>query len=88
MILIINWFLALLALATAGHAAWKLWRKPDKPLTSAISAILTCFFFMMVITMWNTNIPVWLWWITAALLGLVGGLATFRVLGDGPARSV
>ncbi|AIT62266.1 hypothetical protein [Corynebacterium doosanense] len=59
--------------------AWRLWRRGDKPMSQAVSALVTVA-ILAVIPVWNTTIPIWVWWLTCAVLGLVIGLATWRAV--------
>lgn len=59
--------------------AWRLWRNGQRPLLRAASALATLL-ILSVIPVWNTTLPVWLWWVGCAIFAVVVGLATWRAL--------
>lgn len=70
-ILAINWGLILFAAFNLILALWKLNRGTPKPVRVGIEAIITLWFLGFFITIWNTEIPVWIWWLLVAGSGLV-----------------
>lgn len=73
-ILIINYALVAFGFVTVASAFRKLRRGTAKPLRTGLEAIITVLFFGLVITLWNTGIPVVFWWFLVAGISLLAGV--------------
>ena len=78
-VLIMNWVLVLAATATLVQACRRLHQRSHPPVRTGVEAILTTMFFGVVITIWNTVIPVWVWWILVAATSLLAGMTVLTV---------
>lgn len=72
-ILILSWSLIIFAAFTVGAAFRTLAKGTHKPIRTGLEAIITVLFFGLAITVWNTDIPVWIWWILVAGISLLAG---------------
>lgn len=79
LVLIIDWVLIIGAVATLVQACRRLHRRSHPPVRTGVEAILTTMFFGVVITIWNTVIPVWVWWILVAATSLLAGMTVLTV---------
>lgn len=79
LVLIIDWVLIIGAVATLVQAFKRLHRRSHPPVRTGVEAILTTMFFGVVITIWNTVIPVWVWWILVAATSLLAGMTVLTV---------
>ncbi|BAC18262.1 hypothetical protein HMPREF0290_0821 [Corynebacterium efficiens YS-314] len=77
--LIIGWVLILAAALSLLQAFRRLQRRSHPPVRTGVEAILTTMFFGVVITIWNTVIPVWVWWILVAAASLLAGMTVLTV---------
>ena len=79
--LVINndWVLISGAEATLVQAFKRLHQRSHPPVRTGVEAILTTMFFGVVITIWNTVIPVWVWWILVAAIILLVGMSVLTV---------
>lgn len=78
-VLIMNWVLVLAATATLVQACRRLHRRSHPPVRTGVEAILTTMFFGVVITIWNSVIPVWVWWVLVAGASLLAGMTVLTV---------
>lgn len=78
-VLIIGWVLILAAALSLLLAFRRLHRRSHPPVRTGVEAILTTMFFGVVITIWNTVIPVWVWWILVAGASLLAGMTVLTV---------
>ncbi len=79
LVLIIDWVLIIGAVATLVQAFKRLHQRSHPPVRTGVEAILTTMFFGVVITIWNTVIPVWVWWILVAATSLLAGMTVLTV---------
>lgn len=77
--LIISWVLILAAALSLLQAFRRLHTQSHPPVRTGVEAILTTMFFGVVITIWNTVIPVWVWWILVAGASLLAGMTVLTV---------
>lgn len=77
-IIVINWGLILFVAFTLILALWKLNRGTPKPVRTGIEAIITLWLSGFFITIWNTDMAVWIWWLLVTGSGLVAA-ATIMV---------
>lgn len=82
MIALASWILVFLSVTTLVSTGHHLYRGKPKPRQTTIVAVLTIYFFAVCISAWNTLIPVRLWWLILAGLGLVVGYASIKESGE------
>jgi uncharacterized membrane protein YvlD (DUF360 family) len=81
MILIINWALIAYFTFVLVAAIVQLVRGKARPLVQIFSCTLCMLVLALAVTMWNSEIPVWIWWAMSLLYGAAVGLAAWRVAG-------
>lgn len=83
----ISWFLVLVLLGNTAWAAWGAFHTDDSApklgVNAVINIVVTLLLANVVTLRWNSVIPLWLWWLTAALLAVYLGGLVYRVLTRG-----
>ncbi len=85
-----GWALAVFILANAAWDIWSTFRArsgaPVLIFNAAINVAVTLLIANAASIMWGSVVPIWLWWLTAALLAVYLASLTYRLLMRTPPR--
>lgn len=80
----VSWALVLFLVFLAGPSTWSALRSTKLSFSFALNMIFTAIVILLIAnaaTMpWHETIPIWLWWLIAALFSISVGVSAFRFM--------